>query len=184
MAKPVHALRMPRPAVDPVVAEALIAAAERREFEAVHLPSGPDVQTSSEPGDQGTGELAGRKTGERADRGTSEQGDWVTGEPKGQGTGGLEHRETGGLGNSRTGRRRDPETERSDARTAGRTGLVIRTRTRGRQEGRVRRRITVYLPPDLATALAIESARRDVEMSDLVAETLRRYFGQEPSQER
>ena len=44
-----------------------------------------------------------------------------------------------------------------NARPIDGSGLVVRTRTRGRQEGRVRRRLGVYLPPELATALAMEA---------------------------
>jgi hypothetical protein len=45
-----------------------------------------------------------------------------------------------------------------------------------RQDGRTRRRMTVYLPPDLAQALKVQSAMSGKEMSDLIADALRAHL--------
>lgn len=45
-----------------------------------------------------------------------------------------------------------------------------------RQDGRTRRRMTVYLPPELAQALKVQSAVSGKEMSDLIADALRSHL--------
>lgn len=45
-----------------------------------------------------------------------------------------------------------------------------------RQDGRTRRRMTIYLPPDLAHALKVQSATSGKEMSDLISEALRSHL--------
>lgn len=45
-----------------------------------------------------------------------------------------------------------------------------------RQSGKVRRRMTVYLPPELAKRLAVHCAGEGVEMSTVVAEALEKHL--------
>ena len=45
-----------------------------------------------------------------------------------------------------------------------------------RQDGRTRRRMTVYLPPDLAQALKVQSAMSGKEMSELIADAVRAHL--------
>ena len=59
-----------------------------------------------------------------------------------------------------------------DAPEAEQPGIVAR------QDGRTRRRMTVYLPPDLAQALKVQSAVSGKEMSDLIADALRAHLKQ------
>ena len=46
-----------------------------------------------------------------------------------------------------------------------------------RVDGRTLRRMTVYLPDDLARKLAVYSAREDREMSDVVTEAVQKLLG-------
>jgi hypothetical protein len=46
-----------------------------------------------------------------------------------------------------------------------------------RRNGRVRRRMTVYLPPELAQQLAVHCTMKNVEISNVVAEAVAAYFG-------
>ena len=50
-----------------------------------------------------------------------------------------------------------------------------------RQSGRVRRRMTVYLPPELAKKLVVRGAEAGVEISDLVEEAVASYLSREPT---
>lgn len=59
------------------------------------------------------------------------------------------------------------------ARASGRSS----GRTLTRRDGRELRRLTLYLPADLARRLAVASAEADRDMSDLVAEALAGYLG-------
>lgn len=45
-----------------------------------------------------------------------------------------------------------------------------------RQSGRVRRRMTIYLPPELAKGLAVHCAQSGAEISSVVATVLERYL--------
>ena len=45
-----------------------------------------------------------------------------------------------------------------------------------RRDGRVRRRMTVYLPPDLAKKLKIYAVSEDREISDVVAEAVEKLL--------
>lgn len=57
----------------------------------------------------------------------------------------------------------------SDVQTSG-LGIVQR------RDGRVRRRMTVYLPPDLAKKLKIYAVSEDREISDVVAEAVEKML--------
>jgi hypothetical protein len=46
-----------------------------------------------------------------------------------------------------------------------------------RQDGRLRRRLTVYLSPELAKRLAVHCASNDFEMSEVVEEALAKHLG-------
>jgi hypothetical protein len=46
-----------------------------------------------------------------------------------------------------------------------------------RRNGRVRRRMTVYLPPELAQQLAVHCTIKNVEISNVVADAVAAYFG-------
>ena len=46
-----------------------------------------------------------------------------------------------------------------------------------RKNGAALRRMTIYLPPDLARRLRIQAAEADRDMSELVADALRKHLG-------
>jgi hypothetical protein len=46
-----------------------------------------------------------------------------------------------------------------------------------RQDGRLRRRLTIYLSPELAKRLAVHCASNDLEMSEVVEEALAKHLG-------
>lgn len=46
-----------------------------------------------------------------------------------------------------------------------------------RQSGKVRRRMTVYLPPELAKSLMVRAAEKGEEASELVSAALTQYLG-------
>ncbi len=64
-----------------------------------------------------------------------------------------------------------PDVQASGAEPTPAPGLVRR------QDGRVRRRMTVYPPPELARELAIKSASDGAEVSDLVARAVSGFLG-------
>lgn len=74
-----------------------------------------------------------------------------------------------------------PSTEAAEAfirgeqvtRTSGRSSA----RTLTRRDGRELRRLTLYLPADLARRLAVHAAEADRDMSEVVAEALAGYLG-------
>jgi hypothetical protein len=45
-----------------------------------------------------------------------------------------------------------------------------------RSDGRLRRRMTLYLSPELARALKVHAAERDAEMSDIVAAAVEAFL--------
>ena len=63
-----------------------------------------------------------------------------------------------------------PASGSSDVQVSG-LGIVQR------RDGRVRRRMTVYLPPDLAKKLKIHAVIEDREISDVVAEAVEKLLG-------
>lgn len=65
---------------------------------------------------------------------------------------------------------RAPTPQRSGGQTPRRRGLVQR------QDGRVRRRMTVYLPPDLARELAVRCAATGEDISDAVSAAVQAYL--------
>ncbi len=50
------------------------------------------------------------------------------------------------------------------------TGIVVRS------SGRQRRRMTIYLPPDLATQLKVQAVLQDREMSEIVTDAVEMYL--------
>jgi hypothetical protein len=79
------------------------------------------------------------------------------------------------------------ETERfiakgMDVQTSGRLGVQTSVQTPDapgvvrRLDGRVRRRMTVYLPPDLAQKLQVSAVTNGREVSDLVTEAVERLL--------
>jgi len=63
-----------------------------------------------------------------------------------------------------------PDTEPPRTGTSRAPGIVQR------QDGRLRRRLTIYLSPELAKRLAIHCASSDLEMSEVVEEALARHL--------
>ena len=47
-----------------------------------------------------------------------------------------------------------------------------------RKDGRTLKRMTLYLPLDLARRLAVHSAEREIDMSAVVTEAVRRYLSE------
>lgn len=71
------------------------------------------------------------------------------------------------------GERFDAQTLRSEAERSARGAArhVV-----ARKDGRKLKRMTLYLPADLAKRLAIHCAERDVDMSAVVTEAVRRHL--------
>jgi hypothetical protein len=59
-----------------------------------------------------------------------------------------------------------------DASSGGRRSPLL-----ARKDGRTLRRMTLYLPADLARRLAVHCAERDVDMSAVVTDAVRRLLG-------
>lgn len=59
----------------------------------------------------------------------------------------------------------------------GATPAPRRTQVLARKDGRTLRRMTLYLPVDLARRLAVHCAESDMDMSTVVTEALRKHLG-------
>lgn len=59
---------------------------------------------------------------------------------------------------------------RSDIQTPKGPGIVKR------RSGRVRRRMTIYLPPDLARQLMVYAAEENLEISEIVTQAVEGFF--------
>jgi hypothetical protein len=69
---------------------------------------------------------------------------------------------------------------RSDVQTSKRSGASPKPATRGvltRSDGRELRRLTIYLPADLAKRLAVHCAEHDEDMSAVVTEAVATRLG-------
>lgn len=72
-----------------------------------------------------------------------------------------------------------PSTEAAEAFIRGEVQTSERSsgRTLTRRDGRELRRLTLYLPADLARRLAVHAAEADRDMSEVVTEALADYLG-------